>query len=346
MKNIPDLGHLLNNSSDMAWSKITRAVLAAVFFFGFAIIAMLPPFEGWDETAHFSRLQAQVFAPSASRLSPEKTVEDSTKRITMDVFDYYRQGPMPYQWIDFGELHAYDSLGGYTTYRDFFGQPARFAEYIRMYRESPLLAGYRPSPEPNWQYQHPALYYGLVSKALKVLTGHVSLVTSLFVLRAISWIMAFTGFYIGLRATRKYLAATGRADAAMLARRWVRFILSSCHGLFLGIQRGWGMTVCASLLFGIQWALISAPYPRAAWRDVALSWFLHGSWLVDEGADDPGFGRHSGFSDVASDPCGSATTGSAPRLVAATAENNGRYDAGWTAGLYHQLSAIWKFWFT
>jgi len=270
-------GQMNDQRPQTMWRTVTRLLLAANFFFGFAIIAMLPPFEGIDETAHFSRFQSQMFAPPVPRSEAQK--EENAPRLTQDVFDYYRHGPMPYHWIGFDALHQKDSLRGYMTYRDFFDKPALDENYIRDYRQSALQSGYRPGPEFNWQYQHPPLYYMLVGPAMKILVGHASLVTVLFALRMISWILAFVGFSIGLLATRAYLVKKNLQGAEVLTTLGALYPFLM-PAFFWEFARLGNDSMC--LFFcGIAWALLL----WHLYRPKSEAWFFLGfvlglGWLT------------------------------------------------------------------
>ncbi len=238
--------------SSLVWRRITWLVLAAGFVFGFALIAMLPPFEGIDETAHFSRLQSQIFGAKVPQADSQK--EENAPKLTQDVFDYYRHGPMPYHWITFAPLHERDGQGGYITYKEFFEKPALAPKYIHDYREGVVQPGYRPGPEFNWQYQHPPLYYVFVGQAMKSLAGHTSLVTAFFILRLMTWIIAFAGFSIGLLATRIHLLKTKIPQTEMLTAIGA-FYPFLAPAFFWEFARLGNDSLCL-LLFGISWALL------------------------------------------------------------------------------------------
>src|ERR1700758_5676613 len=97
----------------------TWLMLAAVALTGFAHLAFLPPFEGFDETAHFSYIQqiadeGHIPRPSSSKLST-------------DVEAY--PGPFPYS-----PVAPFDQNNG-LTYKAFFAgtPPGTFGPVIRLY---------------------------------------------------------------------------------------------------------------------------------------------------------------------------------------------------------------------
>src|SRR5947209_18325239 len=125
-------------------TRIILLLLAASLLMGLGRIATLPPFEGFDETAHYSRLEAEAFA----------TPGTATRFITKDVEGYYTHGPMSPRWI-FARAYndAYhDALKNnapprlkeyfgketrYTDYHKFFADDKRVAEYGKPYRQQP-----------------------------------------------------------------------------------------------------------------------------------------------------------------------------------------------------------------
>ena len=126
----------------------TRLLLPAVGFFGLAHVAFLPPWEGFDEFAHWSYIQ-QIADTGAIPVH-------GRDRVSGDVDAY--PGPMPY-----------DGPGA--------GEGARTPTY-RMYRTagSPPLRltaerHYRPGRALNWEAQHPPLFYLLLSPVCAGLTA-------------------------------------------------------------------------------------------------------------------------------------------------------------------------------
>ena len=134
---------------------------------GLAAIAIMPPFEGYDEIAHFSRVQE-----IADR---GKEVSYPNARISRSVESY--PGPMPYG-IGVGTQH-YDSfrhVAGVTK----LGAPSPFVDGVK----------------PNWQQQHPPLLYQLLSR---IYPAHAnSWVGVFFILRLACWTFAMTGLAIAV----------------------------------------------------------------------------------------------------------------------------------------------------
>ncbi|MDX2028790.1 MAG: hypothetical protein SFW62_09180 [Alphaproteobacteria bacterium] len=263
----------------LSWSAVTLLLLAAQLAFGLTIIAILPPFEGFDEDRHFSRLQTQTLAPTDSVVRSWKEDPRSIgTRMTRDVFDYYKKGPMPYYWI-YGQKTYNHSTEKYISYSDFFKNPPTIEGYLRAYRQASLPSEYSPASETNVQYQHPGLYYGIVGQALKFLSGQVSFVTAVLTLRILSFLLAFAGFCIGLYATRAYLGKTGVQEADKITA------LGALYP-FLMPQYSWefarmGNDSMCLFLFGITWACLlwHMRAPRSeAW--LGLGFCLGLGWLT------------------------------------------------------------------
>ncbi len=232
--------------------KIVCLLLAAQFLLGLGIVFMLPPFEGTDETAHFSRLQSEAFFPQTSLATAQSPRDNSAAfSISTDVLDYYRHGPMPYGWIHFPPMHEHDPVRIFYTYDEFFKNQPLMDGYAKSYRQTPLAAAYVPGPEPNWEGQHPGFYYLLLSKVMKLLAGHASLVTTLTVLRLFSFVLAFSGFCIGLWGTWIHGQKIG----------WPNYAIILTLGLlypFLMPEYAWefarlGNDSLCLFLFGIIW---------------------------------------------------------------------------------------------
>ncbi|TAL33775.1 MAG: hypothetical protein EPN97_09060 [Alphaproteobacteria bacterium] len=246
--------------SKSAATKIILLLLAASLLMGLGRIAMLPPFEGYDETAHYSRLEAEAFA----------TPGTSTGFITTDVEDYYARGPMSPRWIfarafnnayhealkNKTPLRLDDQIRKekkYTDYRAFFSQPARIQEYTKIYRDQPGPAAFKASKTLNWQFQHPPLYYVVFGKVLRAVDND-PLISRLFTLRTLSYLTAFAGFLIGLFATRRHLELRNNRNAQDISVfcAFYPFVMAVYFEEFARLGND---SLCA-LLFAINWALL------------------------------------------------------------------------------------------
>ena len=163
---------LLRPQAEMAM----RLLVIAVWFVGLAFIAVTPPFEGFDETAHWSYIQqiADTGHGPAPRID----------HLSRDVDAY--PGPMRY-----GETPPFEQSGR-VTYRDF--------------RPRPALGGptaFAQGRDLNWQSQHPPLYYALSAPVYQAARA-LGWVDHLFALRLFAFILAFAGYVIGVMAADRY----------------------------------------------------------------------------------------------------------------------------------------------
>ena len=160
--------------------KIDRSALAAIvllaasFFLGAAAILVTPPFEGADETAHYSYIQQ--LADTGHAPVPGK---DGLSR---DLDRY--EGPMRYN--DSAPFEA----TGKATYRRFRLHPSALTA---------APTHYTPSDTLNWEAQHPPLYYQLMAP-IYAMTAWAPFAHGLMVMRFSSWIMAWSGLALATLA--------------------------------------------------------------------------------------------------------------------------------------------------
>ncbi len=152
--------------------RATTFILFAVALLGLAHIAFLPPFEGFDETAHLSYIEQIADTGTLPRLGRDQ--------ISTDVENY--SGPLteglkpPSERTYHGFLANNQSLPRAAQHR------------------------YEAGHSSNWEAQHPPLYYLALAPFYKAAQDWDW--KSLFLmLRAVSWAMAFAGFTIGARTT-------------------------------------------------------------------------------------------------------------------------------------------------
>ena len=118
-------------------------------FFSFAILSIgsgyaliVPIFEGFDETAHFSRI-LEISSSNLSFLKNHSYIDKS-------IFNY--EGPSPYNSGNPPFDHE-------KSYRNFFSDNTKISFYEKEYRQSHEVSNFIFSPLENWEYQHPPLYY-------------------------------------------------------------------------------------------------------------------------------------------------------------------------------------------
>jgi hypothetical protein len=161
--------------------RITGLLLAAVALVGLAHVAFLPPWEGFDETAHWSYIQEMA----DTGRGPVYGVD----RLAADLGAY--KGPWPYGVASPDKTYrAYGQAGAPRV----AGGPTRYA----------------PGADMNWQAQHPPLYYALMAPVYRLAQG-LGWIDHLLVLRLASFALAFAGFAWGVWATaRRPLDAADR----------------------------------------------------------------------------------------------------------------------------------------
>lgn len=181
--------------------------LIIVYFLGIAYVAVLPPWEGYDETAHYSYAQQVANTDSFPR--------NGDGRLSLDIEAYQRVAPTPY--ITFPPFDS--SIGG-ITYKSWFDKPD--SDYGAPHLHPVVERTFTPGVGSNWQAQHPRLYYLLISPIVK-LTADFSWASQLFILRLVSWTMACLGFFISLMASQyalKNVAPTVKQSVLSVSILW------------------------------------------------------------------------------------------------------------------------------
>jgi hypothetical protein len=203
----------------------TWILLVAVFLIGVAALTLQPPWEGADETAHWSYIQELADLGHA----PRRDVD----RLSADIAHY--PGPHPY-----GDTEPFEETG-FPTYRSF--------------REAPAPIGaiaptrYQPSDGLNWEAQHPPLYYQLMVPVYRALHA-LPFRDHLEGLRFVSWLMAFGGLALGALATL-YMAPDWAKPSAPLMAAWPLM----APQFFLALARLGNDSLCL-LLDGLVWLLV------------------------------------------------------------------------------------------
>ncbi|MEM6413706.1 MAG: hypothetical protein AAF720_03520 [Pseudomonadota bacterium] len=165
-------------------------ILLAVFFTGCAFILSTPPFEGFDETAHYSSVQL---------IADEGRIPVYGKDlIARDVNEYLTVGPDRYSSVppfDESPNKSYKDVfmdeGGVDAMRSFINQPPKTPRKFEQGRSI------------NWQAQHPPLSYIALAPVYS-LTKTLDWKAHLFWLRLACWVVAFAGLWIGVEATASF----------------------------------------------------------------------------------------------------------------------------------------------
>jgi hypothetical protein len=221
---LPDLA----GPSGFRW--VNRLLLLAVALAGIAHVAFLPPFEGFDETNHFSYIQQIADTGTIPRVRIDKA--------SADVEAY--QGPHAYS-----ASAPYDKVNGGLTYRSFFNG----GSIPRLNPENELA--YRPGHVPNAEAQHPPLYYAVMVPFYLVAKSW-SWPGVFLILRLASWALAFAGFLIGCLATQQALLKLKTAPALCLLPAAWPFLFPE---FFPEMARLGNDSLCLFLM-GIGWWLM------------------------------------------------------------------------------------------
>jgi hypothetical protein len=221
----------------------------AVVLVGVAQLLVLPPFEGFDETAHYSYIR-EVADTRSIPIFGRST-------IATDVAAYRESGPMPYATVE-----PFNENGGWT-YQTFSANANAEARYRERFRATPEAARrYQPAPELNWEAQHPPLYYALLAPIMRG-TDRLPFNTQFFLLRLASYILTVFGLLIGLYGTLEHLPADARTARALIAGALLYPFLVPMF--FPEFARLGNDSLCM-LLVGITWVgllrVVRRPYER------------------------------------------------------------------------------------
>lgn len=156
--------------------------LLSMMLIGIGYISILPPFEGFDETAHYSRLRETKDDPLA--------IFNRDSFLDRAVVEY--TGPVPYSS---GEP-PFDA--GFN-YQKFFSDKANQENYIKNYWHSPMSTSFVESGDRNWQKQHPPLYYLLLAP---LTIQSIPFIYQFYMIRVVSFIIALTGIFFALLSLR------------------------------------------------------------------------------------------------------------------------------------------------
>jgi hypothetical protein len=239
-----------------------RLTVAAAYLLGVAFIAALPPWEGFDEVAHYS--YAQQLADGFGR----PTLQEG--RISTTVESFAQRAPTPYLTVP-----PFDRSFGDLTYRRWFesgnanGVPAHAAP------SAPRV--FAPGSTPNWQAQHPPLFY-LIMAPLVAGTSGLSIALQLFILRTTCWSLAFLGYVIAIKASHR---AVPLHEPALRKHALAAGVLwPFLHpGFFPEFARFGNDSLVVLLTSCLWWLATSPPAER-----VALRWYVATGIVLGLGA--------------------------------------------------------------
>ena len=178
-------------------------LLGAVVLVGLAQLLVLPPFEGFDETAHYSYIR---------EIADTRTIPIfGRSTIATVVADYRRWGPMPYTTVV-----PFNQNGGWT-YQTFAANADAHEPYRARYRRPDASdRRYKTTPELNWEAQHPPLYYALLAPVMRATDG-LSFNTQFLLLRLVSYGLGLLGLLMGLYGTLRFFPNAGASARAQVA---------------------------------------------------------------------------------------------------------------------------------
>lgn len=177
-------------------------LLWAVFVLrGFFYCAVQPLWEGWDEPFHYAYLEHL----SSTGTMPRPGVDPPSREVSESL----RIGPLP--WTI--RSHAEAQL----SYEQFWQLPPAERD-ARMKRRADLPAAWRREPDraspPNYQSQHPPLYYATLLAPLRLLDG-ATLPARVFWLRLVSILIASVSLPLAFGAARRLLGSDWAALASV-----------------------------------------------------------------------------------------------------------------------------------
>ena len=185
-------------AADRASSAAAKAaaflLLLGSLLVGLAHIAALPPYEGGDETAHVSYIEQLAEIGTWPRFGDPLSAE---------VERYATVAPMAFQntW----------------SYRDFFHASTAVVEAGRAaaHADRDPSRTWRAGHAPNWEAQHPPLYYLALAPAY-LASKSWSVSAQLTLLRGVSYALAWVSLCLAMVATWRRTQETGLFATCLL----------------------------------------------------------------------------------------------------------------------------------
>lgn len=178
-----------------------------------AYLLLLPPFEGFDEVAHYSyisQLADRGEIPDLRRSRLDSTLQQDARGL-----------PRPYS-----PLPPFEQNGG-LTYASYFELPieSRRQAIDGFWLPPDSPAAFSPETRTNWQGQHPPLYYAIMTIPY-VLTRSASPAVRWLVLRLVSAGIAATSLLFWWKASR--LPESSASQYMILSTGLVVLFFPSC----------------------------------------------------------------------------------------------------------------------
>ena len=176
----------------------TTTLLLASLLIGLSHVAGLPPFEGIDETAHYSYIEQIAKTGTLPRFG------DKLRQDAEDGLALLEAAPGP----------RIRSL----LYHNVFTADAEIIKSVRegvkAPRDPPPTG--KPGSVRNWQAQHPPFYYALLTPAY-LLSERWSLAGQLALLRGLSYVAAWLSLCLAVFVAGKTFRASGPGQAMIAA---------------------------------------------------------------------------------------------------------------------------------
>jgi hypothetical protein len=169
-----------NKSSSIFIAISLLLLLAGSLFIGICQCFLLPAFEGFDETAHYSYLSQLV--------ATKKIPNQITGYISNQIDEYAKCVPLMYTYSpDQKQTNITPK-----TYFEFFRAPDSILQKAKTYTHghSWQSQGYSSNGFNNWEVQHPPLYYVLMAP-LFIATKHLPFFLHFALLRFGSYLLAW-----------------------------------------------------------------------------------------------------------------------------------------------------------
>jgi hypothetical protein len=213
--------------------RLAIAFVVAAAVTGFGWLAVLPPWEGFDETAHYAYIQELA---DTGRLPIF-----GKSRISRDVDDYRAVLPSSYSTAPPFERNAG------ITYARFFEAPV--SPEARAALAAPRE--FAPGAEPNWATQHPPLYYVLLAPLYSA-TRDWRWPDQLLAMRALSYVFAIAGLAWGVLAAREYAGDSGNGTFVAAVAAWPFFVPM----FFSDMARLGNDSLCLAIAGLMWWQLV------------------------------------------------------------------------------------------
>jgi hypothetical protein len=160
--------------------------LLGICLWGLGYLAILPPFEGFSESSHYSSIREIA--------GTGKLPVYGKSRMDTIVSDYQGNAPSPY-----GTLNP--PFDRNMTYASFFAHPDLADSYIVSYRAKPIAHPYAPGNNVSWEALHAPLYY-LVLAPFEKISEALPLIPQMLLLRLVSFTIALAGVALALYTQR------------------------------------------------------------------------------------------------------------------------------------------------